>query len=105
MKRIAILALGALALGTPVLAPMVVAQSATPAGATQATADYFIANMTCGLCPVTVNAAMSRVNGVESVEIDIAARTVHVVFDPSLTDAATIAAASEQAGYTAAIQS
>lgn len=101
MKRFAILTLSALSLGIPILAPMAIAQSATQAAATQATADFYIANMTCALCPVTVKAAMGKVKGVKSVKVDFAARSAHVVYDPGQTNAAAIAAASKEAGYPA----
>jgi mercuric ion binding protein len=39
------------------------------------------------------------------VEIDFGARTATVVFDPSVTNAAAIAAASTNAGYPAAARS
>ena len=104
MKHFAILALGAFALGSPALAPMAIAQSATPAVASQATADFYIANMTCALCPVTVKAAMSKVKGVKSVKVDFPARSAHVVYDPGQTNAAAIAAASKDAGYPAKLK-
>ena len=102
MDRIAIQALGALLAGLPVLAPATLAQSVTLVA--QSAATFYIENMTCALCPVTVKAAMSGVAGVASVAIDFAARTALVVFDPAVTDAAAIAQASEQAGYPAAVQ-
>jgi len=108
MKPIAILALGLSLSGLPALAPVAFAQSATQvetgAESGQVEADFYVDKMTCALCPVTVKAAMSGVVGVQSVEIDFDARTAHVVFDPSLTDPSAIAAASEQAGYPAALQ-
>jgi mercuric ion binding protein len=79
-------------------------QSASAAATALAQATFYVDNMTCGLCPATVKAAMSGVKGVQSVEVDPATKTAHVVFDPSLTDAAAIASASEQAGYPAAVQ-
>jgi mercuric ion binding protein len=60
--------------------------------------------MTCGLCPVTVKAAMSGVEGVQSVEVDFDSRSAMVIFDPALTNAATIAEASAQAGYPANVK-
>jgi mercuric ion binding protein len=60
--------------------------------------------MTCALCPVTVKAAMSGVDGVQSVEVDFDARSATVIFDPALTDAAAIAEASAQAGYPANVK-
>lgn len=104
MKRFAILALGALMLGLPAIVPMVFAQSATIAAATLTEVRFDVPDMTCGTCPITVRMAMSGVEGVHSVEVDLYTRTAHVVFDPALTDAATIAKASEEAGYPAAVQ-
>jgi mercuric ion binding protein len=101
MNRFAILTFGALMLGLPAFPPTAFAQlTAQPASALAET-TFYVENMTCALCPVTVKAAMSGLEGVRSVEIDFPARTAHVVFDPSLTDAAAIAHASEQAGYPA----
>ena len=79
-------------------------QSASAAATAQVQVTFYVDNMTCGLCPATVKAAMSGVKGVQSVEVDLATRTAHVIFDPALTDAAAIASASQQAGYPAALQ-
>ena len=101
MNGFAILTFSALMLGLPALAPTAFAQSTAQASPALVETTYYVENMTCALCPVTVKAAMSGVDGVRSVEIDFPARTAQVVFDPSLTDAAAIAHASEQAGYPA----
>lgn len=103
MKRFAILALGALMLGLPVATPMAFAQSAS-AAATMTEVSFDVPDMTCALCPVTVKAAMSGVDGVQSVEVDFDARSATVIFDPALTDAAAIAEASAQAGYPADVK-
>ena len=97
MKRILIIAL--LGLATPVAALVSLASAAIAAEAQ--TLTFAIENMTCELCPLTVKTAMGKVAGVQSVEIDFAAKTATVVFDPSLTDPAAIAAASTDAGYPA----
>lgn len=102
MNRFTILALGALMAGLPVLSPATFAQLATEVAQSEAT--FYVENMTCATCPITVKTAMSGVAGVQSVEVDFPARTARVVFDPSVTDAAAIARASEQAGYPAAVQ-
>ena len=104
MKNFAILAVGALMLGLPAVAPFALTQSAAAAATGQAEVNYYIANMTCGLCPVTVKKAMSAVKGVQQVDVDATAQTVHVVYDASLTDPAAIAKASEDAGYPATIK-
>lgn len=104
MKRLSILALGTLMLGLPAAAPLAIAQSASATATALTEVTFAVPNMTCALCPVTVKAAMSGVQGVQSVEVDFPARTAHVVFDAAQTDAAAIAEASEQAGYPADVQ-
>lgn len=76
-------------------------QAAQQAVAREQTITFAIENMTCGLCPVTVKKAMEGVTGVKSVTVDFEAKTATVVFDPSATSAADIAAASTNAGYPA----
>lgn len=64
-------------------------------------ATFAVAHMTCATCPITVKKAMSGVHGVRSVRVDFERKTATVEFDPRLTNAATIAAASTNAGYPA----
>jgi mercuric ion binding protein len=104
MKRVAILALGTLMHGLPAMTPTAFAQAVADPAPVLAEVTFDVPGMTCALCPVTVKTAMSGVEGVHSVEVSFDARTAHVVFDPALTDAATIASASGQAGYPATVQ-
>ncbi|GAB4124161.1 MAG: hypothetical protein Kow00104_08590 [Rhodothalassiaceae bacterium] len=108
MKRRLILATALLAIGglgwlgagtapTPAAEP-------TPRGQTaDVQAVFAISNMTCALCPITVKKAMEGVAGVKSVAVDFDAKTATVVFDPAVTNADAIAAASTNAGYPAAV--
>lgn len=80
------------------------AQSAAVQVAAVQSATFSVENMTCALCPVTVKKAMEQVNGVQSVEIDFAAKTATVAFDPSVTSIEAIAAASTDAGYPASVK-
>ena len=100
----ALLALGGLGwtIGTAV-APAA-AQSASQQVAAAQSRPFAIQNMTCALCPVTVKRAMEGVEGVRSVNIDFDAKTATVVFDPSVTNADAIAAASTNAGYPASVR-
>ncbi len=106
MKRSTIIAAGALgisvagALSATAFAPLAAQSAKAPTPQTQR-ATFAVENMTCALCPVTVRRAMSGVSGVRSVQVDFDAKTATVVFDPSATNAATIAAASTNAGYPA----
>ncbi len=64
-------------------------------------ASFAVAKMTCATCPITVKKAMSAVHGVQSVKVDFESKTAMVEFDPKVTNAAAIAAASTNAGYPA----
>lgn len=64
-------------------------------------ASFAVANMTCATCPITVKKAMSAVHGVRSVKVDFGSKIATVEFDPKMTNAAAIAAASTNAGYPA----
>jgi len=66
-----------------------------------ATATFAVENMTCATCPITVKKAMSRVEGVRSVEVDFDKKTATVTFDPAVASPEAIAAASTNAGYPA----
>ena len=64
---------------------------------------FAIENMTCATCPITVRRAMESVPGVNSVEVDFAAKTARATYDPARATAAQIAAASTNAGYPARV--
>lgn len=66
------------------------------------TALFFVENMTCATCPITVRLAMEGIEGVRSAEVDFETKSATVVFDPALTNPEAIAAASTNAGYPAA---
>ena len=67
----------------------------------QRQATFAIENMTCATCPITVKKAMEGVAGVSAVTVDFAAKTARETYDPRRANAAAIAAASTNAGYTA----
>jgi len=68
---------------------------------TVSTATFAIENMTCASCPISVKKVMTRVDGVKDVNIDFAAKTATVEFDPALVSAQAIADASSNIGYPA----
>ncbi len=65
----------------------------------EVTQTFAVENMTCPACPFTVKKAMARVDGVKSVTVDFDAKTATAVFDPTVTTAQEIAAASTNVGY------
>jgi len=77
------------------------AEAQTVATATEQTVTFAVEKMTCAACPITVRKAMQKVEGVKSVDVDFGAKSATVVFDPSVTTAEQIGAASTNAGYPA----
>jgi copper chaperone CopZ len=59
---------------------------------------FTVAGMTCGHCQRAVTDEISSVDGVESVSVDLASRTVTVTASRPV-DRADIAAAVDEAGY------
>jgi copper chaperone len=64
------------------------------------TLEYTVSGMSCGHCEAAVKEEVSEVEGVESVDVDLATKLV-VVRGEELDDAA-IRAAIDDAGYDAA---
>ncbi len=58
-----------------------------------------IEGMHCDMCVKKVSAALGEVPGVRAVEVDLAAGTATVTFNPETTDPAGFAKAVEGAGY------
>jgi mercuric ion binding protein len=63
--------------------------------------SYTVENMTCAACPITVRKAMSRVEGVQVVNIDFDSKTVTAIYDPGIADVTTISEASASVGFPA----
>ena len=63
-----------------------------------------VKNMTCAVCPITVRKALEKAPGVESVKVDLAAKTATVTFDPDKADAAALIKATTEAGYPASVK-
>ncbi len=69
--------------------------------AAQRKGTFAIDNMTCATCPITVRTAMRHVAGVIAVQVNFAAKTARVTYDPRHASVVQIAAASTNAGYPA----
>lgn len=104
MNRILGTAMLAVLAGLTVVSPIAVLPASAQSAVTEQTVTFTIENMTCALCPVTVKRAMEGVEGVRAAEIDFEARTATVIFDNVTTRAASIAAASANAGYPARVE-
>ncbi|GGR45076.1 Cu+-exporting ATPase [Nocardioides luteus] len=76
-----------------------------PTAATPTEEQLEIEGMTCASCVRRVTKAISRVEGVEDANVNLATETALVHFDPARTDLAEISAAIEKAGYQAILRS
>lgn len=68
------------------------------------TKTYTVTGMTCGHCVSAVREEISRIPGVQSVDVDLASGAVTVASAGALDDAA-VAAAVDEAGYALAAAS
>jgi Cu+-exporting ATPase len=63
-----------------------------------------IEGMTCTSCASRITRAVRKLDGVESVKVDLGSDSGDVAFDPARTSLVAIAAAVRQAGYEAQIE-
>ena len=61
-----------------------------------------VPDVSCEHCVKTINGALGKLAGVESVSTDIPSKTVHLRYDPSQVSMDTIEAELDDAGYTVA---
>ena len=64
------------------------------------TITYSVPDVSCGHCVTAITSEVATVAGVQSVDVDLDAKTVTVTADP--LDAPAILAAIDDAGYTVA---
>ncbi|MFG1791955.1 heavy-metal-associated domain-containing protein [Nocardia sp. NPDC049149] len=63
---------------------------------------YTVTGMTCGHCVSSVKTEIGKIDGVTSVDVDLASGAVRVDSTAPITDSA-IAAAVDEAGYEVAV--
>ena len=80
---------------------LLAALTAGSASAVEQTRLLNVEKMTCAACPLTVDVAMSRVDGVSNVDVDFDTKTATVTFDDEITTLETVAKASTDVGYPA----
>ena len=62
-------------------------------------ADVAIDGMTCAACPITVKAALNKVDGVSQVDVSYADLEAVVTFDDARTSVEALTEATTNAGY------
>ncbi|ABM17346.1 MULTISPECIES: mercury resistance system periplasmic binding protein MerP [Gammaproteobacteria] len=70
-----------------------------PALAAPQTVTLSVPGMTCSACPITVKAALNRVEGVTSVDVRYEERDATVTFDDEKTTVEALTQATTNAGY------
>ena len=58
-----------------------------------------VQNMTCAMCPITVKAALKKVDGVQSAKVDFDSKTANVIFDPKKTNIEALIKSTTNVGY------
>lgn len=77
----------------------------TPAWADTQTVTLSVPGMTCPACPFTVKKALTRVDGVQKVEVSYEKRAAVVTFDDTRTTVEALTQATENTGYPSTPQS
>ena len=70
-----------------------------PVRAAVKTATLKVPGMTCAACPITVKTALSRVPGVEKIDVDFPKRLATVRYDDRKANLAALEKATRDAGY------
>jgi mercuric ion binding protein len=70
-----------------------------PLFAATQTATLKVPGMTCSACPITVKKALSKVDGVEKVEVSFEKKEAMVTFDDAKTNEKALIKATTDAGY------
>lgn len=76
----------------------------TPAWAATQTVTLAVPGMTCAACPITVKKALTRVDGVQKVEVSFEKREAVVTFDDAKTSTSKLIQATENAGYPSSVK-
>jgi Cu+-exporting ATPase len=80
-------------------APTPAPPAPTPPAPTKSDVTLPIEGMTCASCVRRIEKALSKVEGVQDANVNLATEKAHVVFDPSLASLERLTAAVEKAGY------
>lgn len=65
------------------------------------TVEVKLSTMQCAMCSHTVEEALKKVDGVESVEVNLDAKTAKVTFDDKVTSVSALEQAVTKTGYAA----
>lgn len=63
-----------------------------------------IQNMTCSMCPLTVKKALTKIHGVQDIEIDYENKIATIKFDEDIATVDKLIDATKNAGYPSTIR-
>ena len=78
--------------------------AAAPLWAATQTVTLTVPGMTCAACPITVKQAISKVDGVNKVNVSFDKREAVVTFDDAKASVQKLTQATENAGYPSSIK-
>ena len=70
-----------------------------PAWAATQTVTLSVTGMTCAACPITIKKALKKVEGVETIEVNLEKKEALVTFDDAKTTVEALVEATTNAGY------
>ena len=77
---------------------------AAPIWAATQTVTLAVPGMTCAACPITVKQAISKVDGVNKVNVSFDKREAVVTFDDAKASVPKLTQATENAGYPSSVK-
>lgn len=86
------------------LAAVLACCKCSTAYAASRTVTLKVSGMSCVTCPITVKKALSRVDGVESVDVDFKQKQATVTFDDARTTPEALTQATAGAGFPSTVQ-
>lgn len=75
-----------------------------PAVAARQTVTLSVPGMTCAACPITVKAALNKVDGVSQIDVSYPDREAMVTFDDAKTTVEALLQATANAGYPSTVK-
>lgn len=70
-----------------------------PVWAATQTVTLSVPGMTCAVCPITIKKALNKVEGVETIEVNLEKKEALVTFDDAKTTVEALLEATKNAGY------
>ncbi len=78
--------------------------AASPVWAATQTVTLSVPDMNCPACPITVKKALSKIEGVDKINVNFDKREATVVFDDTKTAISKLTEATEMAGYPSSVK-